>query len=373
MALRGQERNRGGMAYGVIRAAMPAAPDHGMPRAKAQPMLKLDIEYVQPLFEGARNFALGVVEIGLHLHAVASRELPRPARQQVPARDPDIAGGRRIDRAAVCVALQRECAGRRSPIRPKARLAAVPAVVGRSAVGPQGTVAVGDLAVDPKRAVLAQVSALPRRGAALQVPGSRREQSALRFRGAPGDHVDHAVDRVGAPQRRARAADHLDPVDVFEQRVLRVPKDAREQRRVDSAPVDKDEELVCDRTGLIEAARADRILAGVDSGHLEIWRESERLGDTSGSRAANILAGDDKDGSGRVRQALGATRYRGDLEIGELLQAEVGQVGGLAGLRVRRESGHCGNSGYADARCVNAFFFLIDLNYPSQVSETETG
>src|SRR5207245_8876328 len=230
-----------------------------MLRAKAQPMLKLDIEYVQPLFEGARNFAIGVVEIGLDLHAVASRELPRPAGKHVAARDADIAGGCLVDRAAVGVALQRECAGRRSPIRPKARLAAVPAVVGRSAVGPQGTVAVGDLAVDPKRAVLAQLSALPRRGAALQVPGSRREQSALRFRGAPGDHVDHAVDRVGAPQRRARAADPLDPAAVFEQRVLRVPTDAREQTRVANAPADKDEALVCDRTGLLEAPRADRI------------------------------------------------------------------------------------------------------------------
>jgi len=41
-------------------------------------------------------------------------------------------------------------------------------------------------------------------------------------------------------------------------------------------------------------------------------------------------------------------------------------------LSVRRESSECGNSGYADARCANAFFFFIDLNYPSQVSETET-
>src|SRR6267143_3647901 len=138
------------------------------------------------------------------------------------------------------------------------------------------------------------------------------------------------------------------------------------------SPVDEDQELVCDRIGLIEAACADRVLVGVDSRHLEIRRESQRLGDTRGSRAANIVPGDDKDGSGCVRQALGAPRYRGDLEIGELLQAEVGQVEGLAGLSVGRESGQCGNGGYADARCVNAFFFFIDLNYPSQVSETET-
>src|SRR5205809_257576 len=165
-----------------------------MLRADAQRMLKVDIEYVQPLFEGARNFALGVVEIALDLHTVASRELPGPAGQQVSARDPDIAGGRLIDRAAVGVALQREGAGRRSPIRPEPRLAAVPAVLDRSAVGPRGMVAVGDLAVDPKRAVRAQLSALPRSRAALEIPGSRHEQSALRLPGGPG--------RLVAPERR---------------------------------------------------------------------------------------------------------------------------------------------------------------------------
>src|SRR5439155_26622080 len=176
------ERNRSGIvAYVVIRAAIPAAPDHGMLRPNAQRMLKLDIKYVQPLRQGARNFALGVVKIGLDLHAVASRELPRPAGKHVAARDPDIAGGRRIDRAAVGVALQRECAGRRSPIRPEPRLAAVTAVLGRSAVGPRGMVAVGDLAVDPKRAVHAQLSALPRSGAALEIPGSCHKQITLRF------------------------------------------------------------------------------------------------------------------------------------------------------------------------------------------------
>src|SRR5712692_1334014 len=143
--------------------------------ANAQRMLKLDIQCIQPLGERARYFALGVVKIGLDLHPVASRELPGPAGKQVCARDPDIAGGRLIDRAAVCVALQRECAGRRSPIRAKPRLAAVPAVLDGSAVGARGMVAVGDLAVDPKRAVRAQLYALPRRDAALEIPGSRHE------------------------------------------------------------------------------------------------------------------------------------------------------------------------------------------------------
>src|SRR5207302_288897 len=115
--------------------------------------------------------------------------------------------------------LQRECAGRRSPIRPEPRLAAVPAVLGGGAVGERGMVAVGDLAVDSKRTVRAQLCALPRSGAALEIAGSRDEQSALCLRSASGD---------------------------------------------------------------------------------------------------------DRNGRWRVGQALGATRYRGDLEIGEFLQAQVG-------------------------------------------------
>src|SRR5438552_16829322 len=104
-----------------------------MLRANAQCMLKLDIEYVQPLFEGARDFALGVVKIGLDLHAVASGESPGPASHQVSARDPQSGSRRLIDRSEVAVALQREFACRPSSLRPKPSHAASLAVLVPSA------------------------------------------------------------------------------------------------------------------------------------------------------------------------------------------------------------------------------------------------
>ena len=64
------------------------------------------------------------------------------------------------------------------------------------------------------------------------------DERALRLRGALADHVDHAVDRVGAPDAAARPANDLDSVDIEERHVLRLPEHAREHRRVDRASVD---------------------------------------------------------------------------------------------------------------------------------------
>src|SRR5712664_3632077 len=83
--------------------------------------------------------------------------------------------------------------------------------------------------------------------------------SAARIERAPRDDVDDAVDSVRAPHGGPGAADHFDALDVLEQRVLRVPEHAGEERRVDSATVDQDEQLVADR--VIESPCADCVLA----------------------------------------------------------------------------------------------------------------
>src|SRR5690606_33405036 len=52
---------------------------------------------------------------------------------------------------------------------------------------------------------------------------ARRHQQSLRVPGGFADDVDHAVHRVRAPERRARAADDFDAFDVLEHRLLLVP------------------------------------------------------------------------------------------------------------------------------------------------------
>src|SRR3954453_8910290 len=83
------------------------------------------------------------------------------------------------------------------------------------------TGAIGERVAEPDRA-----------GSAFLVADGTGHQGALSRRGRLGDDVDHAIDGIGPPQRGAGSADHLDPVDVFQHRVLEFPEHAGKQRRV---------------------------------------------------------------------------------------------------------------------------------------------
>ena len=72
-------------------------------------------------------------------------------------------------------------------------------------------------------------------------PSQQRPLSVLRVL---RDDVDHAVDRVGAPQRGAWPADDFDPIDVLQERILDVPKHPGEQRRIDRPPVYQHQQFV---------------------------------------------------------------------------------------------------------------------------------
>src|ERR1700730_11757694 len=54
-------------------------------------------------------------------------------------------------------------------------------------------------------------------------------QAALRVFGLLGDDIDHAVYCIAAPQRGSRPANHFDPLDVFDDRVLHIPIHSRGQ------------------------------------------------------------------------------------------------------------------------------------------------
>jgi hypothetical protein len=91
--------------------------------------------------------------------------------------------------------------------------------------------------------------------AATSAPDVVGHEAALRFARLLRDDVDDAVDRVRAPERCAWAADDLDPVDVFDHRVLHVPLDARIDRRIERSAIHQHEELV--RVLVVESADAD--------------------------------------------------------------------------------------------------------------------
>jgi len=154
--------------------------------------------------------------------------------------------------------------------------------------------------------------------------------------GALGEDVDHAVDRVGAPQRATWTADDLDAVDVVQQGVLRVPIDAGVQRGVDRPPVDHHQQLVGEH--IVEAARADRPLAGVGLGDLEVRREAQGLGYAGRSRPADVIAGHHLDGRGGAREPFRMPGDRGHLDVHQFFEAEALE-GSQIILRGRRGGG----------------------------------
>src|SRR5213079_3797576 len=91
---------------------------------------------------------------------------------------------------------------------------------------------------------------------------------ALPIFGVLRDDVDHAVDGVGPPQRGPGTADDLDPVNVLKWDLLHIPEHPGEEGGVDGTSIDQHQERI--GGGAIEAARADRPLAGVDLRDLQV-------------------------------------------------------------------------------------------------------
>ena len=120
------------------------------------------------------------------------------------------------------------------------------------------------------------------------------QENPLSVLGLLGDDVDDPVDRVGPPLRGPRSADDFNPIDVFQERILRVPKHSRVQRRIDRAPVDQHQHFVGQR--VVESARTDGPLARVHPGHLQVRGQAQGLGDAGRARATNVLFGDDLNG-----------------------------------------------------------------------------
>jgi hypothetical protein len=141
-------------------------------------------------------------------------------------------------------------------------------------------------AVDAYRSAVAD----RRSGFAAAYTGGSQFSSRVLRRAA--DHVDDAVDCVGAPKRSTGPADHLDAFNVLEHHVLRIPEHAREQWTVDSSPIDQHENFVA--RGVVEATGADRVPGSMSTGNQDVRRQSKRFRQARNPGAANILPRDDE-------------------------------------------------------------------------------
>ena len=305
-------------------------------------MLQVGVVGVDHELAAADRRPLDVVEVGLQLQRRAVGEGVVPAPEHVAAGDDLIAAGLGLV-AAVIVPLEQHVVGVRGrPVEAQAALRLVPVVAGARAGGSLGVVGPGFLGVDPVGQVGAHPPAVLNERVGLLIAAADLDEAALGVAGFAGDDVDDAVDRIGAPERGARAADHLDALDVLGRDRLHVPVDAGEQRRVDAAPVDQHQQLVGERLRRVvaaEAARRDHIVAGAGLVDLQIGREAQNFRDAGGAGADDVIVGDHVDRRRRVAQRLGGLRGRGHVDVGQLVDRHVLQIFDRLGRGLRGQSG----------------------------------
>ena len=247
-----------------------------------------------------------------------------PPRQQVMRLGPVPA--QRVDTGAQPVALHRDMVLLAAEVRPEAHLEALVIVVDvEPARRLRQPVAAHPVAVDAHRPRLPDGEAVPRGDgprAGPRRPADQRPQRLLRV--LAGD-ADDAVDRVRPVECPARPADHLDLLDILDHRLVQVPEDRRIERRIDRPPVDQRQQLVA-RLDAVEPARRDRELRRVDLLHVEVGRQPQHARQAQRARLLDILARNDEHARRHAGQGLGPLRSGCHLDVGELLDAEVGKV-----------------------------------------------
>src|SRR5581483_11088192 len=112
------------------------------------------------------------------------------------------------------------------------------------------------------------------------------EQGALGISGLLGNDVDHPVHRIGPPQRSAGPANDFNALDVFEHRVLHIPKHVGIGGVVDTAAIDEDQKFVA--ADGVCATNANRPIGVVDLCHFHSWDKSQDVGDIGGARTPNV-------------------------------------------------------------------------------------
>src|SRR6185503_4232595 len=189
---------------------------------------------------------LGAIEVDLRLKIGVVGKTLRPLPENVAARQHALLHAGLIERSSVEISLDGDAVrGRPRPIGTKAGLPLTGGIARLLAVGEERRPPVVILGVDSEKSLRTKPAAVT--GAdesALHVAGSAVHDESLRVGRALGNDVDDPVDRVRPPYGGTGTADHLDLLDVLEERILRVPENTRVERRVHAAAVDEHEQLV---------------------------------------------------------------------------------------------------------------------------------
>ena len=92
-------------------------------------------------------------------------------------------------------------------------------------IGIHGIVPVKVLGIHPIEQIIIQTAPIPNTGKkSFFGSAAGGKVGSLAVIGFFGDNIDNTVDGIGAPQGSAGTTNDLDPIDVFEQRILHVPE-----------------------------------------------------------------------------------------------------------------------------------------------------
>src|SRR5574337_367014 len=264
-----REDKRGAVVDVIDRHAGPHAPDQIVAYPDGEAALKLKVDRIPHLVE-QELVSMGPVVVKLEGGLCTISRLMSPAGEEITPREvvPALGaerkrGGEGGDRkrlaeiALVQVTLNRHgIAHGRRPVKPKAAPICPPVIGGLPAGSGHQIIVIRILEIAPIEEIVAYPSTVARPyEPALLAPPANLEVASLGRLCLFGDDVDHAIDRIGAPESPTRTADNLDPIDILKEGVLHVPDDPSEQRRVHGPPVYENQELI--RKGSIEAASRD--------------------------------------------------------------------------------------------------------------------
>ena len=346
LALGRGEQDQRGVGLLVPADAIAGAPHQRVPLAPGEAVLELDVVGVALFAKAALLHALGVVPVQLQRQLRLRAKKPLPARQQVVAVLVVVAALRvevgvvKLEFAGVGVALQRVAVAAALPVGAKAALYALDGVMRVAAVHAHLAVALPGLGIGPPVARRPGAAAVAQAGETLLLDAAADiGRGPLTVGRGSGDDVDNAVDGIRAPQRRRRAANDLDALQVRHEDVLRVPEHAREQRRIHAAAVDQHLHLV--GHDAIEAAGRNRPALAVHAGHVQPRHQPQGLGDRARAAVLDLLGAEHKHRRRNLRQTLRSLGNRGHLDVQQSLQAQRGQVLGQLphGLHAQRDAG----------------------------------